>query len=118
MSETPDTGFDAATAPFVRLAFLEVYPAHVAAFASAARTLGQASVQREPGCLALYAVADPQAPGRITVFELYRDEAAYQTHLQSPHFAAFRAATDAIVLSRQLRTVTPLSLAQQSPRLP
>lgn len=106
-------GGDAAAAPFVRVALLEIDPAQTAAFASAAKALGQASVRHELGCLALYALADQQSPGRVTVLELYRDEAAYQVHLQSAHFAAFRVATDAIVLSRQLSSATPLSLAQQ-----
>jgi hypothetical protein len=45
-------------------------------------------------------------PNRIRVFR----GAAYQTHVQTPHFRC-RAATDAMVMARKLMDVTPLSPA-------
>ena len=100
--------------PHVRIAQLQVDGTQLDAFTAAARALGQAAMHSEPGCLALYAVADQDDPTRITVFEMYRDEAAYQTHVQSAHFAAFRAATQTMVQSRQLKVVQPLSLADRT----
>ena len=96
---------------FVRVAELEIDPAQADAFATAIREVGQASVRSEDGCLALYAVAEKQDPGRVRVFEIYRDPAAYEAHLRTPHFRRFRAATDAMVKSRRLIDATPLSLA-------
>ena len=96
---------------YVRIAELEIDPAQVDAFAAAAREVGQASVRSEDGCLVLYAVAEKSTPGRVSVFEIYRDAAAYQAHLQTPHFKKFRATTDAMVRSRTLIDATPLSLA-------
>lgn len=97
--------------PYVRIAELEVDPAHVAAFATAIREIGQASVRSEDGCLVLYAVAEKLDPGRVRVLEIYRDPAAYQAHLLTPHFKKFRATTDAMVKSRRLIDATPISLA-------
>ena len=96
---------------FVRVAELEIDPAQADAFATAIREVGQASVRSEDGCLLLYAVAEKHDPGRVRVLEIYRDPAAYQAHLLTPHFKKFRAATDAIVKSRRLIDATPLSLA-------
>ncbi|MGB7988873.1 MAG: putative quinol monooxygenase [Candidatus Methylophosphatis roskildensis] len=96
---------------YVRVAELEIDPAQVDAFAIAAREVGQASVRSEDGCLVLYAVAEKDNPGRVRVFEIYRDPAAYQAHLQTPHFGKFRATTDAMVKSRKLIDATPMSLA-------
>ena len=45
------------------------------------------------------------------MFEIYRDPAAYQAHVQTPHFQKFRAMTDAIIRSRKLLDAVPLSLA-------
>lgn len=99
--------------PYIRLAHLCVEAIQLEAFKQAARTLGQAAVQLEAGCLALYAVADQENPCRITVFEVYRDEAAYQAHLNSAHFASFQQQTRDMILTRQLSTVTPISLIHQ-----
>jgi quinol monooxygenase YgiN len=96
---------------YVRIATLEIDPAQVDAFAAAAREVGQASVRSEEGCLVLYAVAEKLVPGRVQVFEIYRDPAAYQAHLSTPHFKKFRATTDAMVRSRTLIDAAPLSLA-------
>ena len=95
----------------VRIAELEIDPAQTEAFVAALREVGQASVRSEEGCLALYAVAEKQDPGRVRVFEIYRDRAAYEAHLLTPHFKKFRVATEAMVKSRKLVEATPLSLA-------
>lgn len=96
---------------YVRVAELEIDPVQVDAFATAIREVGQASVRSEDGCLVLYAVAEKHNPGRVRVFEIYRDPVAYQVHLLTPHFKNFRATTDAMVKSRRLIEATPISLA-------
>ena len=96
---------------YVRVAELEIDSAQVDAFAAAIREVGQASVRLEDGCLVLYAVADKGNSSRVRVLEIYRDPAAYQAHLLTPHFKKFRATTDAIVKSRKLIDATPISLA-------
>ena len=96
---------------YVRIAELDIDPAHLDAFAAAAREVGQASVRSEDGCFVLYAVVEKLVPGRVRVFEIYRDPAAYQDHLSTPHFKKFRTTTDAMIRSRTLIDATPLSLA-------
>ena len=96
---------------YVRIAELEVEAAQADAFAAAVREVGQASVRLEDGCLVLYAVAEKDDPSRVRVLEIYRDAAAYQAHLLTSHFKAFRAATDAMVKSRKLVDAVPISLA-------
>ena len=96
---------------YVRIAQLEIDPAQLESFTAATREVGQASVRGEPGCLVLYAVAEKDNPGRITVFEVYRDIDAYKAHIETPHFKQFRAATDTMVKSRKLIDTVPISLA-------
>ena len=96
---------------YIRLAELEIDPRQVDAFTTAVREVGQVSVRAEEGCLALYAVAERENPSRVRVFEIYRDSAAYEAHLQTPHFQKFRATTNSMVLSRKLLDATPVSLA-------
>ena len=100
-----------ASTRFVRIAELQIDPAQLDAFVAATRAVGQASVNLEEGCIALYAVADKDNPAFVRVFEIYRDPAAYQAHLQTPHFMKFRDTTNPMVTSRKLMDATPLSLA-------
>ena len=41
-------------------------------------------------------------PSEVRVFEMYTDEAAYNAHLETPHFKKFRETTKDIVKSRKL----------------
>ena len=97
--------------PYVRIAELEVDPARLESFKAAAKEVGETSVRVETGCLVLYAVSEKENPGRVIVFEIYQDEDAYKTHVQTPHFQKFRATTDNMVKSRKLIDTVPLSLA-------
>ena len=99
------------TGPYVRIAELEVDPAQLESFKAAAKEVGESSVRVEPGCLVLYAVSEKENPGRVIVFEIFQDEDAYKTHVQTPHFQKFRARTDNMVKSRRLIDTVPLSLA-------
>ena len=47
------------------------------------------SLEREEGCLRFDVCLDPGDPGHVFLYEIYRDEAAFQVHLDSPHFKDF-----------------------------
>ena len=50
----------------------------------------QGSVNGEPGCLRFDVVQDANDENRIWLYEVYKDEAAFQAHTQTPHFIKFR----------------------------
>jgi quinol monooxygenase YgiN len=100
-----------ASSRYIRVAELQIDPAQLEAFAAATREVGQASVKLEVGCIALYAIADKDNPVFVRVFEIYLDPAAYQAHLQTPHFKKFRDSTNSMVIARKLIDATPVSLA-------
>lgn len=52
------------------------------------------------------------------MFEIYRDPAAYQAHVQTPHFQKFRAMTDAMIRSRKLLDAVLVSLATKPGVMP
>jgi quinol monooxygenase YgiN len=103
-------GAQEAQKPYVRLAELEIDPAQMERFDAAIREGVTTAVRVEPGVLALYAVTEKDHPNRVRVFEMYKDEAAYQTHLQTPHFRKFRDTTDKMVKSRKLLDGVPIVL--------
>jgi quinol monooxygenase YgiN len=100
--------------PFTRVAEIEVDPAQREAFISAVKEEMDASVRGEPGVLALYAVADNDAPTRLRFFEIYTSEAAYNAHLESPHFRKYRLTTEPMVRSRVLIDTVPIQLSSKA----
>jgi quinol monooxygenase YgiN len=96
--------------PYVRLAELEIDPGQMERFNAAIREGVTTAVRVEPGVLALYAVTEKDHPNRVRVFEMYKDEAAYQKHLQTPHFRKFRDTTNKMVKSRTLLDGVPIVL--------
>lgn len=99
--------------PFVRLAELHVDAARLEDFEAAAATHVAAATRSEPGILAFHSVAEKGQPTRIRVFEMYESEEAYRAHLQTPHFKAFVAATQAMLVERQLFDVVPVRLGSK-----
>jgi quinol monooxygenase YgiN len=68
------------------------------------------AVKEEPGVLALNAVYDKDNPTKVTVFEIYASEDAYQAHLKTPHFLKYKNGTLKMVKSLQLVEVQPIAL--------
>jgi len=48
------------------------------------------STRDEPGCLRFDVIQDEADPNRIYLYEVYRDEAAFEEHLKAPHFVKWR----------------------------
>lgn len=68
----------------------------------------ETSFRVEPGVLTLYAVAEKERLNHITILEIYASEAAYQKHIQTPHFLKYKNATKDMVKSLELIEVNPL----------
>ena len=68
----------------------------------------EASMRLEPGVLTLYAVAEKDAPHKITILEIYADRAAYESHLKTPHFQKYKQGTLDMVKDLELVDTTPL----------
>ena len=62
-------------------------------FVSGITENARGAVNDEPGCLRFDVVQDANDDNRIWVYEVYRDEAAFQAHTQAPHFLKFRDAS-------------------------
>lgn len=105
---------DTMQGPYIRLAELEIDPARLEEFSAAIRDGIETAIRVEPGVLALHAVFEKDNPARVRVFEIYTDESAYRTHLQTPHFLAFRAATETMIRSRRLLDAVPIMLGAKA----
>jgi 4-carboxymuconolactone decarboxylase len=92
----------------VHLARLAIYPAQLENYRAALKEHVETALRVEPGVLTLYPVADAKQPTHITVLEIYASPAAYQAHLQSPHFLKYKRSTKAMVKSLELLDTVPL----------
>jgi quinol monooxygenase YgiN len=99
--------------PVVRIAELRIDPAQLAAYTTAVKDEMDASVRLEPGVLAIYAVAEKDDPTSLRFFEMYADEAAYQAHIQSPHFRKYVETTQAMIKSRSIIETVPVQLSSK-----
>lgn len=68
----------------------------------------EASMRLEPGVLTLYAVAEKDAPNRITILEIYANRTAYESHLKTPHFQKYKQGTIEMVENLVLTDTQPL----------
>jgi quinol monooxygenase YgiN len=94
----------------VRLAELEIDPAQLEPYKAALREEIATSIRVEPGVLKLYAVSVKDHPTQIRLFEMYANAAAYEAHLQSPHFKKYKSSTAGMVKSLKLIEAEPLML--------
>jgi quinol monooxygenase YgiN len=97
----------------VRLAELEIYPDQLDAYKAALKEEISTSIRVEPGVLTLYAVSVKDHPEQIRLFETYRNAAAYQAHLQSPHFKRYKERTKQMVKSLTLLETNPILLGSK-----
>ena len=73
-----------------RIAKIEVESAYLEPYKAALAENAKASIEQEPGVLMLQAVFDKAHPTRVTVFEVYAGEDAYQAHLKTARRCADR----------------------------
>ena len=82
--------------------FLEEYMAF-------AKEVGETSVKVEPGVLTLFSMQTKEDPCKIYILEIYADQEAYQSHIQTTHFKKYKEGTAKMVRSLKLIDVNPLA---------
>ena len=99
---------------YVRIARIVVKQDALEKFQSALKEGMETSVAKEPGVLSLRAMYDKKQPTHITVFEIYADLAAYNLHIQTPHFKKYKDTVADMVLSLELIDVEPISFQDKA----
>lgn len=69
---------------------IRIQPEHREAFMESMLDDARGSVADEPGCLRFDVLQDSQDPNTIHLYEAYRDQEAFNAHLQAPHFIRWR----------------------------
>src|SRR3954451_16518544 len=99
--------------PYVRIANIVVDSAQLDNYKVALKEGMEVAVRVEKGVLSLYAVYDKENPTHVTVFEIYADKEAYQSHIQTPHFKKYKATAANMVRSLTLTDVIPIALERK-----
>lgn len=94
----------------IRMAHLQIKDNQLSAFNASVKEGMEAALHVEPGVIAIYAAADKSDPTKMTFFEMYVDEAAYQTHRDTPHFQKYFNTTKDMISDRILLEAVPVEL--------
>jgi 4-carboxymuconolactone decarboxylase len=86
----------------VRISEIEIDPASLEEYNAILKEEAAASVKIEPGVLAIFPMYEKENPSQIRILEIYTDKAAYQSHLQTPHFQHYKTNTLNMVKSLKL----------------
>ena len=93
----------------VRLAEIEVEPEFLEEYMAFAKEVGETSVKVEPGVLTLFSMQTKEDPCKIYILEIYANQEAYQSHIQTAHFKKYKEGTAKMVKSLKLIDVNPLA---------
>ena len=92
-------------AMYVLIVPIHIKPEHREAFLESMLDDAIGSVRDEPGCLRFDVIQDSSDPNCIYLYEVYRDEAAFQSHTEAPHFVRWRETVQRLVRRAARRDV-------------
>ena len=69
---------------------IKIKPEHIEDFMAASLLDAQGSTRDEPDCFRFDLHQDTETPSRFYLYEVYRDEAAFLAHLETPHFKKWK----------------------------
>ena len=88
---------------FVVCVEFEIESGQTDVFMAAVRTNAEQSFNQEVGCQQFDVCQDRQFPNSVFLYEVYDDEAAFETHKRTHHYGAFNQATGGMVVNKSLR---------------
>jgi alkylhydroperoxidase/carboxymuconolactone decarboxylase family protein YurZ/quinol monooxygenase YgiN len=86
----------------VRISEIEIVPEFLEDYLAILKEEAAASVEKEPGVIAIFPMLQQLDSSQIRIVEIYADKAAYQSHLQTTHFQHYKTSTLKMVKSLKL----------------
>ena len=90
----------------VRLSEIEIDPAYLEEYRSILKEEAAASVKLERGVIAIFPMYQKENETQVRIVEIYKDSAAYKSHLSTPHFQHYKTSTLKMVKSLKLVDMT------------
>ena len=88
---------------FVVCVEFEIDPGQTNVFMAAVRTNAKQSFNQEAGCQQFDVCQDRQFPNSVFLYEVYDDEAAFETHKLTLHYTAFKQTIVGMVVNKSTR---------------
>lgn len=88
--------------PMIRIAEIEIDPAFLEEYKAILAEEAAASMELEPGVIAIFPMYEKENPAQVRILEMYADQAAYEQHLKTPHFQKYKTTTLKMVKSLKL----------------
>ena len=86
----------------IRISELEIDTASLRDYKNILQEESRASVQLEPGVIAIYPMYQKENPAQIRILEIYANKEAYESHLKTSHFQKYKTSTIKMVKSLRL----------------
>ena len=96
---------------YVVLVEFTTHAEHSAAFLERVRQQARDSLREESECRVFDVCIDPERDDYVLLYEVYSDRAAFEAHLESPHFHAFDAAVRDWVADKKVSLLQELTRA-------
>jgi 4-carboxymuconolactone decarboxylase len=77
----------------VRISEIEILPEHLEAYKGILKEESSASVNLEPGVISIFPMSVKDKPNQIRIVEIYKNQAAYKSHIASAQFQEYKTST-------------------------
>ncbi|RNL53463.1 antibiotic biosynthesis monooxygenase [Pedobacter jejuensis] len=98
----------------IRISEIEIVPEHLEAYKSILKEESGASIAKEPGVIAIFPMFQKEYPTQVRIVEIYANKAAYEQHLQTPHFKEYKTST--LKMVKDLKLIDMESLDKETMR--
>lgn len=82
----------------------EIKPGHRDAFMVRMLKQAEDSLEKEKDCGVFEVWVNSNNPNKVQLYEVYLNAAAFDVHLESPHFKNFAAAVEDMIISKDIQT--------------
>jgi quinol monooxygenase YgiN len=120
-STAPGSSSGSSQGMMVRISEIQIDPARLDEYNGILKEESEASVRLEPGVIAIFPMYQREHPTEVRILEIYASRAAYQSHIQSPHFLKYKSRTVPMVRSLKLidmETIDPATMSKLFAKMP
>jgi quinol monooxygenase YgiN len=86
----------------IRMSEIEIVPEYLEEYKAILEKESSESVKIEPGVIAIYPMYQKGSQNQVRILEIYANQTAYKSHLQTPHFQHYKTTTLKMVKSLKL----------------
>jgi (4S)-4-hydroxy-5-phosphonooxypentane-2,3-dione isomerase len=90
---------------FVVNAIVHIEPGSMESYLPELLKNARSALANEPGCSRFDVLLEDGRDDQVTVYEIYDDKAAFDAHIQSPHYLAMRKAIGHLIRSVDFRAL-------------